>query len=103
MKYYSGMVIHSNSDVLYEAMTDKGMKLDDEVDNEGNNSYRQVGMYWDNPLQVVSDWILENEVSMNVTLEETVDGECGSLGDIFTTFTYKDGICVDVDTEWVEC
>ena len=103
MKYYSGMVIHSNSPLLYEEMTNKGMKLDNEVDSEGNDSYRQVGYSNTNPLQLVSDWILENEVSMNVTLEETVDGASGSLGDIFTTFTYKDGICVDVYTEWVEC
>ena len=103
MKYYSGLIIHSISMMIYEAMTDVGMKLEEETDGYGNPCYRQVGYYNTNPLQVVSDYILENEISTKVTLEETVDGDCGSLGDIFTIFTYKDGIVVDVETEWVEC
>ena len=102
MKYYSGMVIHSDDQSLYEAMTDKGMRLEEET-AYGDAAWRQVGHYWDNPLQVVSDWVLENNKTLSVTLEETVDGDEGSLGDIFTIFTYENGYCVNVETEWVTC
>ena len=103
MKYYSGMVIHSGDNSLYEDITSTGMRLDKEPDSAGAPSFRQVGFCHSNPLQVVSDYILENEISVRVTLEETVDGDAGSLGDIFTEFTYENGYCVDVATEWVEC
>ena len=99
MKYYSGLVIHSTS----EELTKLGLRLEEETDSDGNPSLRQVGYSNTNPLQVVTDFIIDNNETMKVTLEETVDGECGSLGDIFTIFTYIDGVCVDVDTEWVKC
>ena len=103
MKYYSGLVIHSDDESLYEGIISTGMKLDKEPDGNGDPSFRQVGFCHSNPLQVVSDYILENDLTVRVTLEETVDGDAGSLGDIFTEFTYENGFCVDVTTEWVEC
>ena len=103
MKYYSGLVIHSDDTSFYEGLTAEGLTLESELDAEDNASYRQVGYSNTYPLQVVSDFIVGYDKTVKVTLEETVDGESGSLGDIFTVFTYEDGVCVDVETEWVAC
>ena len=98
MKYYSGLVIHDCPTALREHCEEEGMQLT--LDSEG---FRQVGHYWKNPLQVVYDWVVENDESLRVTLEETVEGESGSLGDLFTEFTYEDGATVNVETDWCPC
>ena len=98
MKFYSGLVIEDIPATLLSHCEEAGLKFDT---TEGN--HRHYGTYWKNPLEVVYDWVVATEGSVSVTYEETVEGGCGSLGDIFTVFNYENGECTSVDTEFVEC
>ena len=98
MKFYSGMVISEMPPELLDYLTDEGVVMS--PDDDG---FRHLGAYHRNPLAVVVEWVKQENGTVTVTYEETVDGDAGSLGDIFTVFTYEDGDCVNVETEWIAC
>ena len=110
IRYYTGLLFTLPMKLMIafsEYAEEYGLrfdKADGEMDDAPPASFtlRHVGLSYDNPADVIREFIEQSGTDALLRYEETVDDSDGdSLYDIFTSYTFSEGKLTDVETDTI--